>query len=82
MTNITQVSPLTQYERELIATVLNQVSELPTTHEAQIWTISVDFDNGVVWVYLRDRKRLPFNRCQFKQTLAEVKASKNKHAIA
>ncbi len=66
-------SPLTQQQREIIATVVNQCDEFDV-NSSDIWTIRLDETVNVLWVHLYDGRQLPFDRNQFKAAVAKVKA--------
>jgi hypothetical protein len=65
-------SPLTQQQREILATVINQCDEFQVTAE-DIWTIRIDETVNVIWVHLYDGRQLPFDRYQFKALVAKTK---------
>lgn len=73
MTSLAQrKSPLTQHQREMIATAVNQCGEYPVNID-DIWTIHVDFEVNVAWVHLYDGKQLPFDRNQFRVVLDSIR---------
>lgn len=66
-------SPLTQQQREILATIINECDEFNVS-SSDIWTIRLDIEVNVIWIHLYDGKQLPFDRNQFKAAVAQVKA--------
>ncbi len=67
-------SPLTQQQREILATLINQCDEFNIT-AADIWTIRLDETVNVIWIHLYDGKQLPFDRNQFKAAIQKIEVA-------
>lgn len=93
MTTITRPSPLSEYDRRLLTIAASKAEDIQITPN-DIWTIYIDGETNIFWIYCRDSRKLPFDREQFKtaidaakpelaaQLQAEIIAKRNTHKSA